>query len=143
MANATSSVSDPAELSGYAVRSYRYLRMAIVVVLLALICSVALERAHASRWEESISAYYYTPVHSLFVGALVALGVCLIAIRGSTDARGRPSQRCRRARAHRRVRADLAAAEPLHEESVMRLTRHSRTSTTISSRSASRSYWRS
>ena len=86
MANATSSVSDPAELSGYAVRSYRYLRMAIVVVLLALICSVALERAHASCWEESISAYYYTPVHSLFVGALVALGVCLIAIRGSTDA---------------------------------------------------------
>ena len=42
MANATSSVSDPAELSGYAVRSYRYLRMAIVVVLLALICSVAI-----------------------------------------------------------------------------------------------------
>ncbi len=85
MANATSSVSDPAELSGYAVRSYRYLRMAIVVVLLALICSVALERAHASCWEVSISAYYYTPVHSLFVGALVALGVCLVAIRGSTD----------------------------------------------------------
>ena len=85
MANATLSVSDPAELSGYAVRSYRYLRMAIVVVLLALICSVALERAHASCWEASISAYYYTPVHSLFVGALVALGVCLIAIRGGTD----------------------------------------------------------
>jgi hypothetical protein len=59
--------------------------MAIVVVLLALICAVALERAHASCWEASISAYYYTPVHSLFVGALVALGVCLIAIRGSTD----------------------------------------------------------
>jgi hypothetical protein len=86
MSDATSSVSDPTELSSYAINSYRYLRIAIVVVLLALLCSVALERAHSKGcFEESISAYYYTPVHSIFVGALVALGVCLIAIRGSTD----------------------------------------------------------
>ncbi len=75
----------PTELESYAIGSYRYLRLAIVVVLLTLLCAVLLERAHTSCWEESISAYYYTPVHSIFVGALVALGVCLIAIRGSTD----------------------------------------------------------
>jgi hypothetical protein len=86
MSDPNPSVSDPAQLSSYAKRSYRYLRLAVVVVLLALIASVLLERAHASCWEGSISAYYYTPVHSIFVGALVAMGVCLIAIRGSTDA---------------------------------------------------------
>ena len=79
-------VSDPAELSSYAVNTYRYLRIAIVVVILALLCAVAIERGHANGcFEESISAYYYTPVHSVFIGALVVLGVCLIAIRGCTD----------------------------------------------------------
>lgn len=85
MSDPNPSVADPEQLSSYAKKSYRYLRLAIVVVLLALISSVLLERAHASCWEGSISAYYYTPVHSIFVGALVAMGVCLIAIRGSTD----------------------------------------------------------
>jgi hypothetical protein len=78
-------VSNPQDLSRYAVRTYRYLRLAIVIVLGALGCSVVIERLHAACWEESISAYYYTPVHSIFVGALVALGVCLIAIRGNID----------------------------------------------------------
>jgi hypothetical protein len=32
----------------------------------------------------SISAYYYTPVRSLFVGSLVAIGACLVAVQGST-----------------------------------------------------------
>src|SRR4051794_17448483 len=76
---------DPKELAAYAVKSYRYLRLSIVLVILGLLCSVFVERAHTSCWEESISAYYYTPTHSMFVGALVALGVSLIAIRGNTD----------------------------------------------------------
>jgi hypothetical protein len=86
MADAGLPVSNPEELSPYAVRTYRYLRLAIVIVLLALAGAVLIERLHASCWEESISAYYYTPAHSIFVGALVALGVCLIAIRGNIDA---------------------------------------------------------
>jgi hypothetical protein len=86
VSDSASSVSDTTALATYAINSYRYLRIAIVVVLLALLSSVVLERAHAQGcFEESISAYYYTPVHSIFIGALVALGVCLIAIRGSTD----------------------------------------------------------
>src|SRR5205085_6408417 len=32
----------------------------------------------------SISAYYYTPVRGMFAGALLAIGACLVCIRGST-----------------------------------------------------------
>lgn len=78
-------MSDAEELVPFAVKSYRYLRLAIVVVVLSLLASVLIERFQASCWQGSISAYYYTPVHAMFVGALVALGVCLIAIKGSTD----------------------------------------------------------
>ncbi|MGI9052917.1 MAG: hypothetical protein ACR2HQ_09755 [Ilumatobacteraceae bacterium] len=73
------------DLDGFAVKSYRYLRLAIVVVVLALMASVVIEVVKADCWQESISAYYYTPVHAVFVGALVALGVCMIAIKGGTD----------------------------------------------------------
>ena len=33
----------------------------------------------------SISDYYYTPVRSLFVGALIGVAACMIALRGNTD----------------------------------------------------------
>jgi hypothetical protein len=79
------SVPDTEELVPFAVKTYRYLRLAIVVVVLAAVASVLIERSHTHCWQGSISAYYYTPVHSVFVGALVALGVSMIAIKGSTD----------------------------------------------------------
>jgi len=78
-------MSDREELVPFAVKSYRYLRLAIVVLVLSLMASVLIERFQVSCWQESISAYYYTPVHAIFVGALVAIGVSLIAIKGSTD----------------------------------------------------------
>jgi hypothetical protein len=78
-------MSDTAQLVPFAVKTYRYLRLAIVVVIVALMSSVLIEVVHAGCWQESISAYYYTPVHAVFVGALVALGVSMIAIKGSTD----------------------------------------------------------
>ena len=68
----------------YAIRSYRYLRLAIVVMVLSLGASVVIERGDAACWQGSISAYFYTPARSMFVGALVAIGVCLIAIVGRT-----------------------------------------------------------
>src|SRR5262249_55555658 len=67
------------------VSTYRYLRLSIVVMVLALFVSVLIERFHVGCWQGSISAYYYTPAHAIFVGALVAIGVSLIAIKGSTD----------------------------------------------------------
>jgi hypothetical protein len=69
----------------YGTRSYRYLRLAIVIVVVSLVVSVSFERAKVMCWQESISAYYYSPVHALFIGALVTMGVCLIAIKGSTE----------------------------------------------------------
>lgn len=72
-------------LEPFAVKSYRYLRLAIVVVVLALMASVGIERANTTCFEGSISAYFYTPVQAVFVAALVTIGVTLIAIKGSTD----------------------------------------------------------
>lgn len=70
--------------SDSSISTYRYLRLAIVAVILALVASLVLERSHASCWNGSISSYYYTPVHSMFVSALGVIGVALFAIRGAT-----------------------------------------------------------
>ena len=78
-----SSVVDPR----YARNTWRYLRLAMLGVVLALGASVVIERLKVSPacFQTSISAYYYTPVHAVFIGALVTLGVCLISLRGNTD----------------------------------------------------------
>ena len=72
-------------LKEYAKKSYRYLRLSIVIMVAALIVSVIIERLNASCWQGSFSAYYYTPVHAVFVGSLVATGACLIAIKAADD----------------------------------------------------------
>ena len=73
--------------SAYARNTWRYLRLAMVAVVLGLGASLVIERIKVTPacFQPSISAYYYTPVRGVFVGALVALGVCLICVRGSTD----------------------------------------------------------
>lgn len=76
---------DPVELESYAVKSYRYLRLSIVVVVVGLFASVLVERVRVDCWQDSLSAYYYTPVHAAFIGALLVVGVSLIVLRGSTD----------------------------------------------------------
>lgn len=78
-------MSNPHELTTFAVKSYRYLRLSIVVVVMSLMASVLIERAHVACWQGSISAYYHTPVQAMFIGALFAVGVSMIAIKGSTD----------------------------------------------------------
>lgn len=49
----------------------------------ALGVSVSLEAWAARHFETSISAYWYTPVRPVFVGALVMIGVALMVIRGT------------------------------------------------------------
>ncbi|MDP8988060.1 MAG: hypothetical protein M3N11_06900, partial [Actinomycetota bacterium] len=44
--------------------------------------SIAIEYAAADCWQASISAYYYTPVRGIFVGAIIAVGFSLIVIKG-------------------------------------------------------------
>jgi hypothetical protein len=67
-------------------RSYRYVRIAMVALLIGLGVSVIYQTAQQG-WHllSSVSAYYYTPAQSLFVGALIGLGACMIALRGTTD----------------------------------------------------------
>jgi hypothetical protein len=64
------------------ISSYRYLRLSIVVLVVTLGMSLLIERSKAVCMQGSISAYYYTPVHSVFVGALVAMGVVMVALKG-------------------------------------------------------------
>ncbi|RPF23110.1 hypothetical protein [Myceligenerans xiligouense] len=70
--------------------TYRYLRVGIVSMVLALFAALALQisadRAAAGPgdewWLSAISAYFYTPVQSILVGVLLVVGLCLIAIKG-------------------------------------------------------------
>jgi len=69
--------------TGSTARTYLYLRVGLVALALFLGASLVLELAFGDTdWLGSISAYYYTPVRSVFVGTLCAMGVCLIAIKG-------------------------------------------------------------
>ena len=78
--------SDPTEeIIDYARKTYRYLRIAIVAMVLALILSMIFEWLDAGDWLQSISAYYFTAVNPIFIGSLIMIGICLIAIRGTTD----------------------------------------------------------
>lgn len=69
--------------SDFAITTYRYLRIGMVVIVLALAISIGLERAKVDCFQTSISAYFYTPVRAIFVGGLLGIGVSLIVIKGS------------------------------------------------------------
>jgi hypothetical protein len=66
----------------YQVKSYRYLRMGIVGLLVALGAAVTYQRFGVHCGLGSVSAYFYTPARSVFVGGLVGLGASMIALRG-------------------------------------------------------------
>jgi hypothetical protein len=70
-----------------AVKTYRYLRLAMIVLVVGLFACVLYEhgRTRTGCWQTSISAYYYTPVQGFLVAALVTVGVSLVALRGNTD----------------------------------------------------------
>ena len=69
-----------------AVKTYNYLRILLAALVLLLYSSVVLEWAASGRClQSSISAYYYTPVHAVFIGVLVTMGVCLVALKGNTN----------------------------------------------------------
>jgi hypothetical protein len=69
----------------HVLKTYRYLRLAMAVLIVLLLASVTYERTQTSPgcFQVSLSAYYFTPVQSVFVATLVALGVCMIVIKGS------------------------------------------------------------
>lgn len=64
-------------------KTYRYLRVGIVAM--GVLLGVALTMEVVTSPDPllgSISAYYYTPVRNVFVGALTAIGLGLVAIAG-------------------------------------------------------------
>jgi hypothetical protein len=67
-----------------AVKTYRYLRISMVGAVVLLGVSILIERSKVDCWQTSVSAYYYTPVRAIFVGTLMAIGLSLIVIKGST-----------------------------------------------------------
>ncbi|MBY4039161.1 hypothetical protein HQO38_18805 [Rhodococcus fascians] len=66
--------------------TYRNLRMGMVVLVAVLAASI-LFQARSSGWcfETSISAYYYTNSHVIFVSVLCALGTLLVVYKGNSD----------------------------------------------------------
>jgi hypothetical protein len=64
-------------------KSYRYLRLAMVGLLLCLAMAVAYQSLRQGSLLGSVSAYYYTPAQAFFVGGLIGLGACMIALRGT------------------------------------------------------------
>lgn len=73
--------------SSEALITYRYLRFGIVAAVVMLATSVILEARNAPGGclQTSISAFYYTPVRSIFVASLAVIGFSLIVIRGHSD----------------------------------------------------------
>jgi hypothetical protein len=65
-------------------KSYRYLRLAMVGLLLCLAVAVVIQSWRQGNLLGSVSAYYYTPAQALFVGGLIGLGACMIALQGTT-----------------------------------------------------------
>lgn len=67
------------------VKSYTYLRTAMVGLLVGLGVAVGFQ-TWRQDWHllASVSAYYYTSAQAIFVGALIGLGACMIALKGTT-----------------------------------------------------------
>jgi hypothetical protein len=65
--------------------TYRYLRGGMAVMIVMLGAAVLVERWRATCWQTSISAYYFTSAHAVFIAALCAIGAMLIVYKGSND----------------------------------------------------------
>ncbi|GGR47656.1 ABC-type Co2+ transport system permease subunit [Nocardioides luteus] len=68
------------------VTTYRYVRFALCCLLAGLAISVTAETISSREFQTSISSYYYTSAGPVFTAVLCAMGVCLVVLRGYTDA---------------------------------------------------------
>jgi hypothetical protein len=82
----------------YAVRTWHYLRLALVALVLGLVAAVLYEHAQVHCFQTPISAYRYTPARGYFVAMLLGMSVCMVCLRGSTQGRGERDHRREHAR---------------------------------------------
>lgn len=68
-----------------ALDTYRYLRVGMPLIVLGLAAAILIQASPAHCFKTSISAYYYAPVHSIFIAALCALGALLTIYKGVCD----------------------------------------------------------
>ena len=62
-------------------RTYRYLRIGVAGTVIAIFVAIA-QAAAGFGWLTTVSDYFYTPARNVFVGALIAVSVALIALSG-------------------------------------------------------------
>lgn len=69
------------------VKTYRYLRLAMIAMIGLLAASLLIEwwKTGRSCLQTSISAYYYTPAQAIFVGTLITIGACMVVLKGNTE----------------------------------------------------------
>ena len=67
-----------------ALTTYRVLRVTMVALVALLAASFALLICSTGQRESSISAYYFTATHAVFIAAVCAIGACLIVYNGNT-----------------------------------------------------------
>lgn len=63
-------------------RTHRYLRLALVLLVVTLLAAVAAEVIRTGEVLPSISHYFYTPARNVFVACLVAVSLALLALSG-------------------------------------------------------------
>ena len=64
------------------IKTYRYLRLGMLVTVAALTAAIVGASAGESGLLTSLSAYYYTPARAVYDGGLFAIGLSLNAIKG-------------------------------------------------------------
>lgn len=80
-----SSFTEESASSSEAEQTYRYVRLAVIALMVAIGIAVICQSVRQKSLLASVSAYYYTPAQSIFVGGLIGLGVAMVALKGTTD----------------------------------------------------------
>jgi peptidoglycan/LPS O-acetylase OafA/YrhL len=77
--------TEPGDLTDQDCRkTYRYVRIGVIGAVVVLGVSIAIEwsKVDFDCYQNSVSAYYYTPVRAIFVGTMIVVGFALIVYKG-------------------------------------------------------------
>lgn len=77
-------MTDVADLEDRSRQTYRYVRIIVVLPAVWLLLSIATVWIFRGQVLHSISDYYGGPLRDVFVGGLMAFGICMIAYKGQS-----------------------------------------------------------